>query len=321
MIAGFGLLFGSFLNVCIYRVPAGLSIVTPGSHCFSCGTPIRWFDNVPLVSYIILKGRCRWCGASFSPRYFFIELLTGILFGLTFYHFRYTLATPVYIVFICLLIVATFTDIDHWIIPDGVSLGGALFGLAAALLAGFFPKGFVLADVFPLYGQGIYAPFVNAICGAAFGAFLVYLIGVIGTFIFRKEAMGFGDVKLFLLIGAFLGMVNCVFVLMLGSIIGSVIGGGLLLIDKLTAEKPPASKNEKEEAGEESAPPSPPENKEERVLAMILGQGASEDINEQSPPSPPSVHHLPFGPYLAVAAVIVLFAGELLQRLLFGVMV
>ena len=93
------LVVGSFLNVCIYRIPAGKSIVFPNSHCFTCGTPIKWYDNIPLLSYVLLWGHCRTCGGRISPRYFLVELLTGILFALTFFKFRYTWATAVYLVF------------------------------------------------------------------------------------------------------------------------------------------------------------------------------------------------------------------------------
>jgi leader peptidase (prepilin peptidase)/N-methyltransferase len=327
IVTGFGLLFGSFLNVCIYRIPAGISIVTPGSHCFSCGSPIRWYDNIPLLSYVILRGGCRFCGASFSPRYFFIELLTGVMFGYTFYRFGYTLATPVYIVFLCLLIIASFTDIDHWIIPDGVSLGGTVFALAAAIVAGFFPKGFILSGAWPMTSKAYYAPFVNAAAGALAGAVLLYAIGLIGTLIFRKEAMGFGDVKLFLLIGAVLGALNSVYVLMVGSIIGSVVGGILLIAGKLAKKTAPLARHVEGEAppvtdtlqmnreNPEEEKSTEPLDIEERVLRKIL-QGKESQGTETDNSPPPSVHHIPFGPFLALAAAIILLWGGLFEQLL-----
>jgi leader peptidase (prepilin peptidase)/N-methyltransferase len=315
----FGLLFGSFLNVCIYRIPAGISIVMPGSHCFSCGTPIRWYDNIPLFSYIILRGRCRWCGADFSIRYFFVELLTGILFAFTFYRFQYAIATPVYIVFVCLLIIATFTDIDHWIIPDEVSLGGAVFGLAVSVLAGFFPRGFHLSGAWPFEGVQWFAPLLNAASGAALGAFLIYMVGIIGALIFRKEAMGLGDVKLFLLIGAFLGVTGCLYVLMIGSIIGSFIGGGLILAGKLTkgeSSPPPVDGDKKIQPVEgEYKLELSPEEREKAIIDKIVAQ-SSQEISVFDHSKPPTVHHLPFGPYIAIGAFVMLFFGEQIQRFL-----
>ena len=250
------------------------------------------------------------------------------MFGYIFYRFGYTLATPVYIVFLCLLIIASFTDIDHWIIPDGISLGGTVFALAAAIAAGFFPKGFILSGAWPMTSEAYYAPFVNAAAGALAGALLLYAIGLIGTLIFRKEAMGFGDVKLFLLIGAVLGALNTVYVLMVGSIIGSIVGGILLASKKLVkktassarhieGESSPATdtlqmnrENPEEEGSTE------PLDVEERVLEKILQGKESQDTETDDSP-PPSVHHIPFGPFLALAAAIVLLWGGLFEQFFF----
>ena len=133
-----GACLGSFFNVCIYRIPLGLSLSFPGSHCYRCGHPVRWFDNIPLLSYWILRGRCRHCGATFSIRYFVVELLTALLFSLCFYKIGYSLAFLPALILVSLLIIATFTDLDHWIIPDRISLGGLAAGL---LLAAIWPLG------------------------------------------------------------------------------------------------------------------------------------------------------------------------------------
>jgi len=311
----FGFLFGSFLNVCIYRIPAGLSIVLPGSHCYSCGTPISWYDNIPLLSYLILRGRCRYCNSSFSIRYFLIELMTGLFFGLTFYYFRYTLASLVYIVFICLLIVATFTDFDHWIIPDGVSLYGALFGLAAAALAGFYPRGFIVSNIWPLYGAAAWKPFLNALSGAAAGALLLYAIGAIGTFAFQKEAMGFGDVKLFLLIGSMLGVINCIYVLMIASFIGSIVGIPMFILAKISdRKKKSASPDALPECSQENPREEP--DREEIIIQRLLSASKGKGGNAAASPG---LHHIPFGPYIALAAIIVLFWGEKIHNYLFGI--
>lgn len=309
-----GFFFGSFLNVCIYRVPAGLSIVWPGSHCYSCGTPISWYDNIPLLSYLILRGRCRYCNSSFSIRYFLIEFMTGIFFGLTFYYFRYTFATPVYIVFVCLLIVATFTDLDHWIIPDGVSLYGSLFGLAAAALAGFYPRGFIVSNIWPLYGGAAWKPFLNALSGAAAGALLLYIIGAIGTFAFRKEAMGFGDVKLFLLIGSMLGVINCIYVLMIASFIGSIVGIPMFLAAKISDKKTaPTLPTPQPETSPEDAPEAL--DREERIIRTLISAGEGRGGGAAASPG---LHHIPFGPYIALAAIIVLFWGSQIHHYIFG---
>jgi len=320
-----GFFFGSFLNVCIYRIPAGLSIVAPGSHCFSCGTPIRWYDNIPLLSYICLRGRCRYCGSTFSVRYFIVELLTGILFGITFFHFRYTLATPVYIVFVCLLIVATFTDLDHWIIPDGVTVYGTLFALFAAILAGFYPKGFIIAGTLPFYQVAIYSPLANALTGAVAGALLIYAIGVAGSIAFRREAMGFGDVKLFLLVGAMLGVVNCVYVLTIASCIGSLVGGGMILargISERRARRRGAGSDADNKISEfgkgderdDLTQAQPTE--EDEIFQKIIS--AYKTVGTKTKSALPGVHHIPFGPYIAIAAIIVLYLGERIHHYLFG---
>ncbi|HPB32361.1 MAG TPA: prepilin peptidase [Candidatus Sumerlaeota bacterium] len=331
-VALLGLLFGSFLNVCIYRIPAGLSIVVPGSHCFSCGVPIRWYDNIPVFSYLWLQGRCRFCGTTFSARYLFVEVLTGIFFGLTFRQFQYTLATPVYIVFACLLIVATFTDLDHWIIPDGVTIGGAVFGLLAAVVAGFFPKGFLIAGSWPFPGAFVYAPFLNALAGALSGAALLYGIGVIGTYVFKKEAMGFGDVKLFLLVGSFLGPLNCMYVITIASLIGSVSGGALILVSKISARRARRSRHDVvpsepaetpcdqldsppcDARKDESLPESPQEREARIVGALRKSLTASHD--GQAPQRSAPIHHIPFGPFIAAGALVILYLRPVLARLI-----
>lgn len=318
-----GLIFGSFLNVCIYRIPVGLSIVKPGSHCFSCGSHVSWYDNIPLMSFIILKGQCRHCGAVFSMRYFFIELLTGLFFAFTFYKFRYTLATPFYIGFICLLIIATFTDLDHWIIPDSVSIGGAGLGMLAAIIAGFFPKGFIVSGIWPMPSNIFYAPFVNALTGAFTGAFIIWLVGVVGTLIFRKEAMGFGDVKLFLLIGSFLGALNCLYVMTVASLIGSVIGGSLLLSDKIRQKKNKKKKENKEKFTEECSPENYEDegqkgayDREAEIIDKVIHN--MNKIKGDTDQSSPGHHHIPFGPFIAAGAIIVLYWGDQLFSYIFN---
>jgi len=189
-----GAMTGSFLNVCIVRLPLEKSIVFPGSHCVACRTPINWYDNIPLLSWILLKGRCRACHEKISFRYWLVELLTGVVF-LLFY--RYYGIQPIlwpYLVMVSGFIVATFVDFEHRIIPDEVSIGGMIVGVIFSL---FIPQ-----------LHGVHSPFLAvglSLLGLLVGGGAIYLMGAIGDFVFKKETMGGGDVKLMGMVGAFLG--------------------------------------------------------------------------------------------------------------------
>jgi len=209
----FGACVGSFLNVCIYRIPKGESIVTPGSHC-ACGRPIAWFDNLPILSWLILRGRARCCGQPFSFRYPFVELLTAALFVACWLQFSPGKALAG-MVLCALLIGATFIDLDHLIIPDGFTLGGAVAGVVFSLL---LPA---------LHGQSHDYLFVaslragrDSILGVLIGSGLVLWIALLAEAVLRKEAMGFGDVKLLGAIGAFVGWKGAVFSVFGGAVIG-----------------------------------------------------------------------------------------------------
>ncbi len=209
----FGLCIGSFLNVCIYRMGREQSVVRPGSHCPKCQKPIRWYDNIPLVSYVVLRGRCRDCGAKIAFRYFFIELLTGCLFVALWMRYYLSPLFFIYALFGSGLIVATFVDFDFRIIPDEISLGGIVAGL---VLSGLFPQMHDAAS--PLYGLG------RSVLGILVGGGTLWLLGVIGDFIFKKESMGGGDIKLLAMVGAFLGWKLALLALPLASVIGAVVG-------------------------------------------------------------------------------------------------
>ncbi|HMP74072.1 MAG TPA: prepilin peptidase [Kiritimatiellia bacterium] len=212
-----GLCIGSFLNVCIYRIPLGLSIVRPRSYCPSCQKPIAAFDNIPVLSYLLLRGRCRACRAPISLRYPLVELLTGVLFLAIWNHYGATPLTPVYMLVTFGLILGSFVDIDHMILPDRVTLGGILLGL-------------ILSPLLPaLHGKstpldGLLASALGVLAGAG----SLYLVGVIGKAALKRDAMGLGDVKLLGAIGAFFGWQAVLFTIIISSVIGSV--GGLLLI-------------------------------------------------------------------------------------------
>lgn len=189
------------------------------SFCFNCGSTLAWHDNLPLVSYLRLMGRCRRCGAVYSSRYFWIEALCAALFLLLFLHYGPSLTFLVTAVFAALLIVATFTDLDEYIIPDEIAYAGLILGF---LFSGVAHWG--VAPGSPLTGGLIVGHPLSALGGALLGGGFLYLIGVAGRYVFRKEAMGMGDVKLLGMMGTFLGPANVVVTVFLASCIGAVFG-------------------------------------------------------------------------------------------------
>ncbi len=205
-----GACLGSFLNVCIYRIPLGISVVTPHSSCAACGAPIppRW--NIPIVSWLWLRGRSGCCGTPIDARYFWIELGSGCLLAALFFFFRWPAAT-IYAVLFYGLTVASMIDIDHFLIPDRLSLGGIGAGLLASAL---WP---------PLHGKATaWTGFNEGLWGAFVGGFLLWVVVVIGSKLLQKEAMGLGDVKLLAAMGAFLGWEAVFFIVSVSSVIGSV---------------------------------------------------------------------------------------------------
>jgi leader peptidase (prepilin peptidase)/N-methyltransferase len=201
----FGASLGSFLNVCIYRIPADESVVSPGSRCPGCRTPIAWYDNVPVLSWMVLGGRCRRCHASIAARYPFVEAATGGLALLALWRFGATPAAAVAFAFTAALLLITFIDFDHFFIPDEVSLPGVLVGLCVSAL----PGGIGLAD--------------SAI-GAAVGGGILWLVAWSYERTTGTEGMGLGDVKLLAMIGAFLGWQAIPVILIVASMGGSVAG-------------------------------------------------------------------------------------------------
>jgi leader peptidase (prepilin peptidase)/N-methyltransferase len=215
----FGVSIGSFLNVCIYRMPLyGRSPWKPSvSFCFTCGSTLRWHDNLPLVSYLWLMGRCRRCGAVYSSRYFWIELFCGLLYLALFIHFGPSISFLNSAILGSLLVVVVFTDLDEFIIPDEISLGGMGIGLALSGVAWLGRETPLVA------GLPVTHP-VTALLGALVGGGILWLIGWVAAMVLRREAMGLGDVKLLGMMGMFLGPVNMILTIFLASCLGAVFG-------------------------------------------------------------------------------------------------
>ena len=209
----FGLCVGSFLNVCIFRIPAGKSIVFPGSTCPQCHTAIRFYDNIPVLSYILLGGKCRNCKASISVRYPLIELLTGFFAVCTFLKFGVTVSALIYFAFIAVLLAITFIDIDHRIIPDVISLPGIIVFFLAAL---FLPD----------------MNWKQSLLGVAIGGGSLFLVAWGYHLLTKKEGMGGGDIKLLAMIGALVGWKGVFFTIFISSAVGTLIGLGVMLITR-----------------------------------------------------------------------------------------
>jgi len=225
-----GLVIGSFLNVCIMRIPEGVSIVSPGSRCPYCQQSIKAYDNVPVLAWIWLGGKCRSCSAPISSIYPAIELLTGVLFVLCYLEFGLTAETVKWLFFISLLIVLTITDLRIRILPDAVNFFG--FGVGVALSLRVAPVDSVcmrLAERIPLLDRNL--SLLGVVCsllGAAAGSLLLLVAASLYKLVRGREGMGMGDVKMMLMVGAFLGVQGTFLTLLLGTLLGSLIG--LLLV-------------------------------------------------------------------------------------------
>ena len=242
--AAYGLVLGSFINVLIYRLPRGMSVARPRSHCPSCGRLVRWYDNVPVLSYLALRGRCRSCGARISPRYPLVELASGGLVLVAVARFGLTVTGVFAAVLLLLLLPLALIDLEHHLLPDVLTLPGLALGLAGGAL-------------------GALVPLWDSVGGALLGAAIPYLVIVAYRLLRGVEGMGLGDVKLLAMIGAFLGWQGALLTLCLGAAAGASAG-----------------------------------------LALIVVRRGRLDTE------------LPFGTFLAAAAVAVLFAGRPMMILL-----
>ncbi len=234
----FGAMIGSFLNVCIHRLPKEESIARPGSHCPKCKTPIRFYDNIPLLSYLLLRGKCRYCQASISIQYPIVEAITALSSFFLFITFGVSLSFIYYFSFVAALIVITVIDLYHQIIPDVISLPGVVIGLLGSLI---IPQ----------------ITFWSSLIGVLSGGGSLFLVATVYQWLFKREGMGGGDVKLLAMIGAFLGWKAVILTILLSSFIGSIIG----------------------------------------ITVMVIKE---KDFK----------YAIPFGPFLALGAVISLFFGE-----------
>jgi leader peptidase (prepilin peptidase)/N-methyltransferase len=205
-----GLIVGSFSNVCIYRIPRNESIIFPASHCPKCRSKIKPVDNIPLLSYILLKGRCRNCKSKISIQYPIVELLTGLIYLIIYLIYGLSIQSLIYIILSSALIIIAFVDLNEQIVPDVISLPGIVIG-------------FIISFFVP------YISFINSALGVFAGGGTILIIGLAGSVIFKKEAMGGGDVKLAAMIGAFLGWRYIIISLFLGFFLGALAGIVLIL--------------------------------------------------------------------------------------------
>jgi leader peptidase (prepilin peptidase)/N-methyltransferase len=267
LVAGvFGAVIGSFLNVCISRLPAGLSVVRPRSRCPKCETPIAWSDNIPVISWLLLRGRCRSCRAPISMTYPLVELMVALLWAWMGWRYGLTVESLRWAIFGSLLVGIAMTDAREFIIPHEFTFGGILI----AIVAGF--------------GTGLGGA-VGALDGAIFGAGLVYLIGAAGEFAFKKEAMGGGDVAMMAMVGSFLGWQSVVATIFIGAAVGVVLHVATLLV--------PGRRGEKAEGGrKQTSDPS-------------ASPRLSPSAQDMTPDQLRASGYLPFGVSLALAAGVI----------------
>jgi leader peptidase (prepilin peptidase)/N-methyltransferase len=235
----FGLVIGSFLNVLIYRIPRKIEIGMSRSFCPSCKKPIKFYDNIPLLSYLILRGRCRYCRRPISFRYPLVELLNGGAYVFYFWHYGISGQFLIYSFVTSVLLAIFFIDLDYQIIPDALTIPGIIVGLGTSFMAG---------------GIGI----ISSAIGLVVGGGALYLVALLGDWLFKKESMGGGDIKMAAMLGAFLGWQKVIIVFMGGAVIGLVMASIMMIFSKKL-----------------------------RSTRMI-----------------------PFGPFLAVAAIIAIIYGE-----------
>ncbi len=224
----FGIVIGSFLNVCIWRIPAGESIITPASHCPRCLAAIQPYDNIPILGWLLLRGKCRNCSLPISPMYPLVELCTGLLFLLTWRTYGLTIPTFKFLFLGCLLIILIVTDLRERLLPDAINWPG--FGIALAFATRIPPDG----DLNPwIYGPHL--PFMltgvlQSLLGATIGSGLLWVAAAAYKFFRKRDGMGMGDVKMMIMVGAFLGIRGAFLTILFGTLLGSVVGITIVLL-------------------------------------------------------------------------------------------
>jgi leader peptidase (prepilin peptidase)/N-methyltransferase len=222
----FGLVIGSFLNVCILRIPEDISIIAPGSRCPGCKTPIRWYDNVPVLGWLCLRGKCRSCGLAISPMYPLVELATGLLFVACYLEFGITQTAVKWLFFTCLLIVLTVTDLRVRMLPDLVNWPGFAAGIffSAIVPPNDGTAFWMYTTLFHRMPRMWVSGLLDALLGAVFGSFLLWAVAAVYKRIRGREGMGMGDVKMIAMVGAFLGVRGAFLTILLGTLLGTLVG-------------------------------------------------------------------------------------------------
>jgi leader peptidase (prepilin peptidase)/N-methyltransferase len=233
----FGLVIGSFLNVCIYRIPLGKSVVFPGSACPHCGTPIRPIDNIPVLSYLLLLGKCRICKTTISIQYPIVELLTGAAFFACAWKWSFTSPTFVNTLLLSVVLVLIFTDWHHRILPNILTLPGIVAGILLSPFQSLSYYSFdplsakIVSLLWPGNPQAI-LPWTASLIGAFLGGGILLLVGTVYEKLRKKQGLGMGDVKMLAMVGAFLGWPLAILTLMAGSLLGTILGILLMLLGR-----------------------------------------------------------------------------------------
>lgn len=230
----YGLLIGSFLNVCIYRLPREESIVFPPSKCTKCGKKIKWWQNLPLFSYIILGGKCNYCKEKINFRYFLVELITALSLVLVFAYFGFSWKFFYYSLFTCLLVIVFFVDLEHQLILDEITKSGMVLGFIGSF---FIPISEIYTGRWLIKAPFLQMP-ISSLFGILAGITFFWLIRQVGTILAKREAMGQGDIKLAGLIGAFLGWKLAMLSFFVAFFLGSLVAIPLVIFSKKGASEP-----------------------------------------------------------------------------------
>jgi leader peptidase (prepilin peptidase)/N-methyltransferase len=226
-----GAMVGSFLNVCVYRLPKGESVVHPRSRCPKCEKSIVWYDNIPMVSWLMLGAKCRHCKTPISWQYPLVEAITAALFAGVYIRFDFTIASPIYMLLAASLVLVTFVDLTDWTIPNEVTFPGIPLGFACALLAMFVPG----TNLMILGPPNV--PIFSSLLGALIGGGILYLLDKGALMVLGKRGMGFGDVKLIAMLGAFFGWPAVLMIIAIAAFAGAILGYGLILLQRSKGEE------------------------------------------------------------------------------------